>query len=162
MKVIQPLLWGLMLAAMLMAASSLSLFMVVTDTYAASPGHAHEDHHQHAAPVGDGPWLADQTLADGMQRIEAAVGQARARGAAFDAAALSHLVQLEVVGLIENCQLAPEADAALHALLVPLLENAARLHEEGDKQAVLDALDNTLREYRNSFVAPVGETAHAH
>lgn len=166
MKVLQPMIWGLVLAAMLTAASSLSLFMVVSESQAASMVDSHAGHAGHGAEpqsqaAAKGPWLADAPLVAGMQRIQAAIAQASAGGDAFDSAALSHLLQLEVLSLIENCQLEPEADAALHALLVPLLENAARLHEEGDKQLVVAALQDTMREYQRSFVAPV-ERSHAH
>jgi len=161
MKFIQPLLWGLTVAGMLTAASSLSLFMVVADSHAAGASADHAEH-LHTAPAGAGPWLADSSLINGMQRIETAVGEAHARGAAFDASALGSLVQGEVALLIENCRLEPAADAALHALLLPLLANAAKLGEGRETQAALAGLYDVLQEYRRSFVASAQEPGHAH
>ena len=64
--------------------------------------------------------------------------------------------------LIENCRLEPAADAALHALLLPLLDNAAMLKEGRETQAALAGLDAALQQYRRSFVAPAKESGHAH
>lgn len=160
MKFIQPLLWGLTVAGMLTAASSLSLFMVIADAHAAGISDHHAAHLP-AVPASAGPWQADRSLSDGMQRIATAVDQARTPTAAYDAPVLGALLQSEVALLVESCRLEPAADAALHALLARLLENAAKLEQERDTQAALAALDDVLQEYQHSFVEAAQEHSHA-
>lgn len=164
MNLIQPLFWGLTLAAMLTAASGLSLLLAVPDSQAAGlGGHAAHAGTAPQAPNPDsGPWLADAVLAASMQRIEAAVAQAAAAPGSQEAAALGRLLQEEVAGLIEDCRLAPDADAALHALLVPLLADAALLRAGGDTHAALSRLQGLLAQYRRDFSGSPEEVAHAH
>lgn len=164
---VRTLLWGLVLAVMLLLASSLALFMVPMESYAQPlPGHADHIHGHHAeqapAEAAGGPWQADRALTEGIARLERAVDKAREQGNASDAVALSRTLESEVVLLIENCRLPPQADQALHGLLAELLDHAERLRSEGEVDRVLPALDKTLRDYRRLFIAPEEGPEHAH
>ena len=79
----------------------------------------------------------DAPLREGMQGIRAAVD------------ALGH-----VNAIIANCRLAPEADAALHAIIVPLTTHAAALEADPSKLDEIPPMRQALGDYAARFDDP--------
>ena len=98
---------------------------------AAAPALA-QSHHDHgtAAPAkvrleAGRKWATDGPLRDGMSRIRALVEPqlAPAHAGKVNAAqyaALAGRIETEVGGIVANCKLEPEADAALHAVIAEI------------------------------------------
>lgn len=124
---------------------------------------AQDPAHAHAAPAAahaattasHARWAADAPLRDGMQRVRTALAelrhhemghmspdQAREQVAEIDAA---------VASIFANCKLAPDADAALHTMLVPLLDGARRLREDPADKAAIQSMRDAVAPYPQQF-----------
>jgi hypothetical protein len=104
-------------------------------------------------------WATDESLRIGMQRIRDAVAPALARQDQArlhpeQAKALADAMQENVTFLIQNCKLAPEADAVLHVLITELLEGAALLSANPPSGEGVAKLAHALREYPKYFEHP--------
>jgi len=155
-----------------MRSSSLLLstagFLLAATLHAAPPAagqhdHAmgHHGHAMHAAGSTQAPatrWATDAPLRDGMGQVRVALdelrhhemghmseGQARERAATIETAVQSMFAQ---------CKLAPDADAALHAILVPLLAAAQRLDKDPADKAAVVAMREAVAPYPAQFGDP--------
>lgn len=70
------------------------------------------------------------------------------------AATLAAQVQANVRDIIANCKLPPEADAALHLVIVPLMTNAAALEADPKKLEVIAPMRAALADYVRQFDDP--------
>lgn len=154
--------------------NSIALVGALTLAAAMAPGpvRAQHDHAAHAhvttvaAPAQR--WTADATLRDGMGRIHTALEELRH----YEMGHMDATMALDRVGLIEQaaadifakCKLAPEQDAVLHGMLVPLLAAAQRLKTNPQDMAQVAAMREAVAGYPRYF-DDAGWTAparHAH
>jgi hypothetical protein len=126
---------------------------------AESDDHAHEMHGS-APELAEGQrWETDAPLREAMLRIRDGVS---ARTAAFhngtlsaaEANALAAAVEADVQFMIAHCQLAPEPDAALHALIGRMLTATGALHIDPESTEGLPQLAAVLRDYGVTFDHP--------
>lgn len=134
-------------------------------------GHAaHAAHHAHDAQ--DSPaatpaarsaaparrWGTDAPLREGMGRVRAALDALGdyEHGHLSPAQARERAVQVEdAIGyLFANCALAPDADAALHGILAPLLAAAQRLNRDPADTAAVAAMRKAVTPYPLHFDDP--------
>lgn len=132
--------------------------------------------HRHPAPsaavaVPAQRWTPDASLRDGMRRAHAAVDELRhyemGHMSAPMAADRATTIAEAVSFMFAHCKLAPEPDAALHGILVPLLGAAQALkHDPQNLEAVAD-MRGALARYPQYFndpgwdaVAPVMHEMH--
>jgi len=114
----------------LTAGMALGMAAAAVATLAAAPALAQTHDHGTAAPAkvrleAGRKWAADAPLRDGMSRIRALVEPqlAPAHAGKVNAtqyAALAGRIETEVGGIVANCKLEPEADAALHAVIAEI------------------------------------------
>ena len=135
----------------------------------AAPQHAHADHAAHsagatattAAPVQR--WAADADLRKGMQQVHEALADLRHHEMGHMPAS----VAIERAGNVEDavndifthCKLAPDADAALHRILVPLLSAANRLENDSSDVAAVAAMRDAVAAYPQHFDDPLWSAA---
>ncbi len=141
-----------------------SLALAVCNTASAAPpashahDHAHHGAHDRAAAAATAPatrWAVDASLREGMQRVRSALddlrhhemghmsdGQAQERAGAIEEA---------VQFMFAHCRLAPEPDAALHSILVPLLSAAQRLKADSADKAEVAAMRDAIAAYPSLF-----------
>lgn len=171
MKALQPLIWGLALALMLALASSFALSLAIGTAWA---GESHR-HHDHApatvgAPAPAEKWATDQPLRSGMARIRQAALQALPAGrpqpiSDDQASVLSRDIQAATAYMIDNCTLAPQADAALHGVLAELLQGAEALPRAAEREQAGARILAALARYPELFDdphwnAPEGSARH--
>ena len=143
-----------------------------TDAHDHDASEAHEEHGGGAISLNDGQqWETDAALRRGMLEIRTAVAMLTP---AFESGQLSqtqaHQLSEAVHGsvntMIEQCQLAPEADANLHSILAELLKGSATLESAPLSSAGLPALQGALDTYGHYFNHPGWEgdehADHAH
>lgn len=123
---------------------------------AAARGHAHV-----APPSNDTParrWATDAALRDGMAGIRAAVGgyehYQHGHMTAEQAVLLAEMIEKHANEIIAGCSLPPDADAALHAILVPLLQNAAVLKADPRRLDAIVPMREALAAYARQFDDP--------
>ena len=63
-------------------------------------------------------------------------------------------VEGHVNDIIANCKLPPDADAALHAVIVPLMQNAVALKSDPKKQELIAPMRKALEQYPLQFDDP--------
>lgn len=112
------------------ATVALSMAAAAFAALPAAPALAQTHHHGTAAPAkarleAGRKWAADAPLRDGMSRIRALVEPQLApahagKVTAAQYAALAGRIETEVGGIVANCKLEPEADAALHAVIAEI------------------------------------------
>jgi hypothetical protein len=122
--------------------------------------------HEHAAPPAtpqQAPapvqrFATDAPLRAGMHGIRAAVAglghYQMGHMGPEQAATLAAQVQAHVRDIIANCKLAPEADAALHLIIVPLMTNASALEADPKKLEAIAPMRAALAEYVLRFDDP--------
>lgn len=117
-----------------------------------------QDHHTHptSVPAPAEPWPSDAPLRAGMDGIAQAYRNAREAQAAGtfnadSAAILNGTVQERTAYMFANCELEPDADAALHVLLARLGEGAAKTNDAQTVGAGLDAMGEALQHYPHYF-----------
>ena len=134
--------------------SSMFGFVLAAALHAAPPAAEHHDHAMHAGAPVQAPatrWTTDAPLREGMGRVRIALAelrhhemghmspdQAREQAAAIEAA---------IASIFASCKLAPEADAALHGILAPLLAGAKRLHANPADKAAIAAMRDAVAGY---------------
>lgn len=144
---------------------------------AASMQAAPHEHAAHAttgeaAPVPAQRWATDAPLRDGMGRIHTALDELRH----YEMGHMSEAMAIDRVGLIEaaasdifiHCKLAPQADAALHDMLLPLLAAARKLKAQPQDMTSVAAMQKAVARYPVYFddpgwpaAAPAAAPAHA-
>ncbi|MCW3147064.1 DnrO protein [Stutzerimonas stutzeri] len=157
--VIQPLAWGLAIASILATASSFALGFVAGTVQAATPHHEHGHAQPLLRPANGQQWATDAALREGMTRIHEAVDAALAQApdeGLNDAQArdLQQAIDAAAAYLTGNCRLAPEPDAALHALLGQLLQGAEALGDRHAREAALGQVIASLQQYSELFSEP--------
>lgn len=124
---------------------------------------AYAQHHDHHAPaaVPAAPvqrHATDATLRQEMRGVRAAVEglghYEHGHMAPELATRLAGQVEEHVRTIIANCKLAPDADAALHAIIVPLMQNAAALKKHPQDTAAIAPMRDALAEYARQFDDP--------
>jgi hypothetical protein len=126
----------------------------------AEPGHhAHAAHGVAPVPAEGRRWETDAPLREAMLRIrEGVAAQTDAFHAgtlSTDAAqALAAAVETDIQFMFANCQLAPEPDAALHALIGRLLAATAALRTDPESADGLPQLVAVLQDYASTFDQP--------
>lgn len=151
-----------LLVASLLAAVLVALGYAVWTHFHQSHDHAHgpDDHGVSILALSDGKrWATDEPLRIGMQRIRDAVAPAlashdQAHLNPEQAKTLTNTVQENVTFLIQNCKLAPEADAVLHVLITELLDGAALVSANPPSVEGVAKLAHALREYPKYFEHP--------
>ncbi len=134
----------------------------------AMPQHAHHgDHASSQSTPPAQPWHADAALREGMTRIHTALEELRH----YEMGHMDATMALDRVGLIEQaaadifttCKLAPEQDAALHTMLVPLLHAASQLKQDPRDMAQMTAMRDAVAAYPRYFDQPRWAAApHSH
>lgn len=116
-------------------------------------------------PSGEAParrWPTDAALREGMAGIRAAVSgfdhYQHGHMSPEQAVLLAELIEGHVHGIIANCRLPADADAALHAILVPLLHNAALIKADPQRTDAIAPMQHALADYARQFDDP---DAHA-
>jgi hypothetical protein len=153
---ISPKFWFALVALVLAVLAAAGWFHF----HGAHATHHHDAHGTSALSLNEGRrWETDLPLRTGMQRIRDAVEpvlQARATGPITRDAAktLAASIQENVNYLIENCKLAPQADATLHVLITELLTAAALLAENPGSLDAVSQLRDALKKYPEYFDHP--------
>ena len=129
---------------------------------ATPPADAHAQHgHDTAAtpvpPTGQ-RWATDAPLQDGMGRIRQAVTMLEHLEMGHvdpkQAPALADQIQTAVNDMIANCKLAPDADAALHGLLVKFIAGAEAVRTGPVTLDKLKPMQDALAQYPTQFDDP--------
>lgn len=129
---------------------------------ATPPADAHAQHgHDTAAapapPTGQ-RWATDAPLQDGMGRIRQAVTALEhyqhGHLDATQASNATRLIDAAVNDMIANCKLAPDADAALHGLLVKFIAGAEVVRSGQDVSDAITSMQGALAQYPAQFDDP--------
>lgn len=124
---------------------------------------APEEHAGHskpapAVPVPAQPWNADASLREGMRRIHNAVEDLRRYelGQMDRTSALARVASIQDAGafIFTHCKLPPDADAALHSILVPLLGAAQTLSDDPQDTAAVATMRDAAAGYPQYFDDP--------
>ena len=108
-------------------------------------------------------WATDTPLREGMQGIRVAVdalghyehGHMRPDQAVL----LADKIEGHVRDMVAHCTLAPEADAALHAIIAPLLGNASALRRDPGNLTVIAPMRKAMADYARQFDDPAAQRA---
>lgn len=130
-----------------------------------APQHAHEQHAAAAAtstaaaaPVPAHRWTPDGPLKTGIRRAYTAVDQLKHHEMGHLSApmAVDRAIEVEdaVMYMFANCKLAAEPDAALHAILVPLLGAAQALKADPQNVRAVAIMRTALSRYPQYFNDP--------
>lgn len=118
----------------------------------------HQDHHSATAEAPAQRFATDAVLRENMRGIRKSVDAlARYEHGHVDpeqATILAGNIEGHVNDIIANCKLPPDADAALHAVIVPLMRNAATLKANPAKLGPVAAMRESLAQYRRQFDDP--------
>ena len=127
----------------------------------ASPVFAHDHAATSPAAATDAPaensqrWPADATLRRNMRGIRAAVEALghyeHGHMGAEQAVAMASKIEGHANEIIAQCKLPPDADAALHAILVPLMSGAARLKSDPTRLDAIPPMREALARYEQQF-----------
>ena len=113
-------------------------------------------------------WPADADLRAGMGRIRAAVDELRhyEMGHMGDARAvvLAEGIGSDIGWIVKHCELAPDADAALHPIIGTLAANASALKSNPGDPAPIASMRAALADYGRLFddpgvAVPAGDAA---
>lgn len=152
----------------LVAASTIALAFAAANVCAttahaaetAATGHEH-GHAAAAKPLPAGKrWASDATLRSGMTNIRGAFAPKLAaihddELPADNYKALAEATEKEVAGIVANCKLAPDADAALHGILAQIGEGTdamagrSKLAPRDGAVKVVEALDRYGRTFNH-------------
>lgn len=151
--------------------AAIAVLLCVAATHpAAAQAHSHRSPgHVPATPATAQRHATDAPLREGMRGIRTAVDALghyeHGHMGPEQAALLASQIQDHVNGIIANCRLAPEADAALHAVIVPLMTHAAALEAEPTKLDAIPPMRQALADYAARFddpaFAPAAEAEEA-
>lgn len=131
---------------------------LTTMAHSAPPEHAAHPKPATTVPVPDQRWTADAPLREGMGRIQEALDKLRRyeSGHLNEAAALEQVAAIQDAGtyIFTHCKLAPDADAALHSMLAPLLAAAQALKDDPHDIAAVAAMRDAVADYPRYFDDP--------
>ena len=137
------------------------LFTVPAGAALAAPPHDHVAHRSDpAAPVTTPArrWPADADLRKGMGQVREALDDLRHHEMGHMPASMAveraGSIGKAVDYMLSHCKLAPDADAALHGILVPLLGAVRRLEEDPADMAAITAMRNAVAGYPLQFDDP--------
>ena len=123
---------------------------------AAHAGHGEAARAEPPVPPAGQRWQADAALTRGMQQLrELSLDLERLpdRADAATLATFGERIEHTVHKLFAECRLEPEPDAALHAMLVEVLDARRQLGSaQPDAAAAQVTLERVLRQYREHFV----------
>lgn len=127
--------------------------------------HVHDAHSQQGQKLhlnNGKKWRTDAPLRKGMAGIRAAtvdtidkVHGGKATDATYDAAART--VGTQLAGIVQNCKLAPAADAQLHLVISDIMAASEAMEGKSKQQSRTDgavALARALNAYGNHFDDP--------
>lgn len=142
-----------------------SIALAATLVVASSAFAQHDAHHRAPPPAAPAKaaapaarYATDATLREEMQGIRGAVAglEHHAMGHVDQRQALALASQIEdgVRTIIANCKLPPDADAALHAIIAPLMQNAGAFKRDPKNLAVIKPMQDALAAYAKQFDDP--------
>ena len=118
----------------------------------------HQDHHPATAEAPAQRFATDAILRENMRGIRKSVDALahyeHGHAGPEQAAILAGNIEDHVNDIIANCKLPPDADAALHAVIVPLMRNAGALKANPAKPGPVVAMRESLAQYRRQFDDP--------
>lgn len=126
--------------------TTLLLALALTTPLASVPAwaadtHAHDHEKVQALKLNAGKkWGTDEPLRQAMARIHAAVGRTlpaahAGKASTADYDAFGKEIETQIAYMVENCKLAPQADAQLHTIVANLGQGVeAALGKHGDKR----------------------------
>ena len=125
--------------------------------------HEHEGHEAHAAPsapagIPEVRYATDAPLREGMARINAALGEL----AHYEMGHMPQSIAIERVDAIKdaiyylfaNCKLDAQADAALHGMLVPLINGVQAFKKNPQDLASVAQMRQAVADYPRTFDDP--------
>jgi hypothetical protein len=138
------------------------MLAVVVVAALSGPALLAQDHAAHhplpaVAPTPDSiqRWTADATLRRNMRGIRAAVEALdhyqHGHMGPEQAMTVATKIEGHVNEIIAQCQLPPDADAALHAILAPLMSGAASLKSDPKRLDVIPPMREALEQYERQF-----------
>ena len=145
---------------------SLLLPVALLASGASAPVRAQDhDHAHHAPPPAAQPaqapaqrFATDAPLRAGMAGIRTAMDALghyeMGHMAPEQAAEQAARIQAHVRDIIANCKLPPEADAALHVIIAPLMQHAAALQADPKKLEAIAPMREALAAYARQFDDP--------
>lgn len=147
----------------------LALSLATVPAFAQEAPHAHAPGHDAtatAAPAAPaGRWATDAPLREGMREIGGTVGALghyeMGHLESGQAVMLAGQVEETIAGIVANCRLEPDADAALHVVLAALAQGAARFQQDPDDHAAVAAMRQALADYARLFDDPGFEVPSA-
>ena len=120
--------------------------------------------HEHAAASAAAPqstgqrWATDAPLRSGMHAVRGAVADLahyeRGHMGPEQAAQIATQIEDSIHGIIANCKLAPDADAALHRIIGPLLQQAGALKADPGNLEPIPKMRAALADYAREFDDP--------
>lgn len=152
-----------------MKPSTILLSVVAALVISAAPHvraqHEHDDHERHAGLAVAAPvvipaqrYASDAPLREGMSRIHAALEELRhyEMGHMPQSIAVERVASIKAATnyLFTNCKLDAEADAALHSMLVPLLNGVQAFNKDPADTSTVTAMRNAVADYPNMFDDP--------
>ncbi|MFI4959588.1 MAG: DnrO protein [Lysobacterales bacterium] len=136
----------------------LCAFSVLPWASLAAKQHHHDANPVAAAAVPAQRWTPDAPLREGMRRAHAAVDELRhyemghmSAPMAVDRAAT---IEEAVTFMFAHCKLAPAPDAALHGVLVPLLDGAQALRADPKNLEAIARMREAIAHYPQYFNDP--------
>lgn len=118
------------------------------------------------APAAGKRWATDEPLQDGMGRIRQAVTMLEHMEMGHvepaQAPAFADQIQAAVNDMIANCKLPPDADAALHGLLVKFIAGATAVRTGPVTLAELKPMQDALAQYPRQFDDPTWDVDPEH
>lgn len=143
---------------------SVPVLMLGLTAPALAQEHDHDAHKNHGtkavktAPKPGKKWATDAPLRKGMGAIRDVL-QANLPAAhegklkADDYAAMGKKIDAEVAVIFQECKLPPDADAALHDILLPIMDATKAMQKGKDPKAVVSAV-SAVNTYGKSFDHP--------
>jgi len=120
--------------------------------------HALPDAARSTPPAAGQRWATDAPLREGMQGIRVAVDALghyeHGHMGPDQAVLLADKIEGHVRIIVANCRLAPDADAALHAIIAPLLHNAGALKRDPVNLAAIAPMRKAVADYARQFDDP--------
>lgn len=152
---------GIAMPRSTVAAVLIAWSLAIAPAVARTHSHAGPPDHATTSKLAGVPahrWATDAPLRAGMRDIRAVVealghyehGHVRPQGAVT----LAGQVDTHIAGIVANCRLQPEADAALHEVLAALSRGAAALESDPSDVAPIQAMRHALAEYTRLFDDP--------
>lgn len=139
---------------------AMGLVLLATQVYAEEHAHKHAEHSAvHAFNQGK-KWGTDEVLRQGMDNIRQVMvasqeGIEKERLSAQDYQRLAVTVDKNIAGVVKNCKLSKEADAAFHTIVLADLSQSAELMRTSPKLKVQRAgalgVLQALRNYGEYF-----------